>query len=69
MIGLFDGGMTDKLDQKQIDAVKTSINQEKVDKASQVAERIVKSLYIPKVINTRDSYEGVLIVRKDGFFL
>jgi len=69
MIGLFDGGMTDKLDQKQIDAVKTSINQEKIDKASQVAERIVKSLYIPKVINTKDNYEGVLIVRKDGFFL
>jgi len=69
MIGLFDGGMTDKLDQKQIDAVKTSINQEKVDNASQVAERIVKSLYIPKVMDTNDTYEGVLIVRKDGFFL
>ncbi len=69
MIGLFDGGMTKKLDEKQIDAVTTAINQETVDSPETVAERIVKSLYIPKVINTTNSYEGVLLVRKDGFFL
>ena len=69
MIGLFNGGMTDKLNQKQIDSVMTAINQEKIDDAKTVAERIVRSLYIPKVINTRDKEEGVLIVRKDGFFL
>ena len=69
MIGLFNGGMTDKLNQKQIDSVMTSVNQEKIDNADSVAERIVRSLYIPKVINTNDSDEGVLVVRKDGFFL
>ncbi|MDX2442291.1 MAG: SDR family NAD(P)-dependent oxidoreductase [Bacteroidales bacterium] len=69
MIGLFNGGMTDKLNPKQIDSVMTSVNQEKIDNANSVAERIVRSLYIPKVINTTDSDEGVLVVRKDGFFL
>ncbi len=69
MIGLFNGGMTGKLNQKQIDAVMTAINQEQIDDAKAVAERIVRSLYIPKVINTQDKEEGVLVVRKDGFYL
>lgn len=69
MIGLFNGGMTDKLNPKQIDAVMTSINQEQIENAEAIAEKIVRSLYIPKVINTTDIDEGVLVVRKDGFFL
>ena len=69
MIGLFNGVMTNKLDVKQIDAVMSAINQEKIENAPEVAERVVRSLYIPKVKNTSDSEEGLLAVRKDGFFL
>jgi hypothetical protein len=69
MIGLFNGGMTSKLDPRQIDAVMTAINQEKIENAPNVAERVVRSLYIPKVKNTTDIEEGLLVVRKDGFFL
>jgi hypothetical protein len=32
-----------------------------------IASRMVNSLYIPKVAQVRSHYEGVLVVRKDGY--
>ncbi|MBI5220136.1 MAG: SDR family NAD(P)-dependent oxidoreductase [Bacteroidia bacterium] len=69
MPAIISGGMTGELEEKHIAAAKMSINQYDDITKQEVAERIVKSLYVPKVLKVRDSYEGALIVRKDGYFL
>ncbi len=67
MPGIIDGGMTDKLDDKQKYNAMMSIGQEEVLLANDVAKRIVRSLYIPKVQKVVDKYEGALLVRRDGY--
>ncbi len=67
MIGLLDKGMVDKLTPKQQAAAMDSIGQKTLLNTSEVAERIVRSLYLPKVVGVKHSREGELIVRRDGF--
>jgi 3-oxoacyl-[acyl-carrier-protein] synthase-3 len=69
MPGLVSGGMANELEAKHIADAKMSINQEGDISIQEVAERMVKSLYIPKVLSVHDSYEGALLVRRDGFCL
>ena len=67
MIGLLDKGMVDKLNKKQQVAAMNSIGQKSLLNTADVADRIVRSLYLPKVIGVKHSREGELIVRRDGF--
>jgi 3-oxoacyl-[acyl-carrier-protein] synthase III/NAD(P)-dependent dehydrogenase (short-subunit alcohol dehydrogenase family) len=43
--------------------------QEKPISVNATAERIVSSLYIPKVLGTQNAYEGPMLVRRDGYVL
>ncbi|MEA1873781.1 MAG: SDR family NAD(P)-dependent oxidoreductase [Bacteroidota bacterium] len=43
--------------------------QEKPVSTQATAERIVSSLYIPKVLGTHNTYEGPMLVRRDGYVL
>ncbi|MDD4746599.1 MAG: SDR family NAD(P)-dependent oxidoreductase [Salinivirgaceae bacterium] len=67
MIGLLDKGMIDKLNPKQRILAMEDIGQSKLLNTNEVAERIVRSLYLPKVIGVEHSREGELVVRRDGF--
>lgn len=69
MLGLLDKGMVDKLTPKQQITAMNSINQKQLIDTHNVAERIVKSLYLPKVLEVTNSREGELIVRRDGYLL
>lgn len=65
--GIIDAGMADKLDEAQTNASMMMAGQKQLIPLNEIAERIVKSVYIPKVLKVRNSYEGVLLVRKDGY--
>ncbi len=65
--GVIDGGMTEVLNPEQINASMLAVGQEKLIPLKEIAGRMVKSLYIPKVAGVRSQYEGVLVVRKDGY--
>jgi 3-oxoacyl-[acyl-carrier-protein] synthase III/NAD(P)-dependent dehydrogenase (short-subunit alcohol dehydrogenase family) len=65
--GVIDGGMTEVLNAEQINASMQAVGQEKLIPLKEIAGRMVKSLYIPKVAGVRSHYEGVLVVRKDGY--
>jgi 3-oxoacyl-[acyl-carrier-protein] synthase III/short-subunit dehydrogenase len=67
MPGLINVGMMATLDVKQIAASMSAVNQKRILKAEEVAERVIKSLYQPKVFGLRNNYDGVLHVRRDGF--
>jgi 3-oxoacyl-[acyl-carrier-protein] synthase III/short-subunit dehydrogenase len=67
MLGLLSAGMVEKLNPKQQLAAMMSINQQRLLPAQEVADRIVRSLYRPKVANVHHSWEGDLIVRRDGY--
>lgn len=67
MIGLLDKGMVDKLSSKQQIAAMESIGQPELLNTAEVADKIVRSLYLPKVIGVKHSREGELIVRRHGF--
>jgi 3-oxoacyl-[acyl-carrier-protein] synthase III/short-subunit dehydrogenase len=67
MLGLLSSGMVDKLNPKQQLAAMMSINQQRLLPAEEVADRIVRSLYRPKVTNVNHSWDGDLIVRRDGY--
>lgn len=69
MPSVIDGGMAVELTQAHKDSAKMMVNQDENITAQEVAERMVKSLYIPKVLKVTDSYEGALLVRKDGYVL
>ncbi len=68
MLGLLNIGMVDKLNPKQQLAAMMSINQPRLLPAEEVADRVVRSLYRPKVANVQHSWEGDLIVRRDGYY-
>jgi len=65
--GVIDGGMTAVLNQAQINASMYAVGQKELIPLKDIANRMVLSLYIPKVSNVRSSYQGVLVVRKDGY--
>jgi len=65
--GVIDGGMTNLLNEAQIQASMLEVGQQELIPLNDIAERIVRSLYIPKVAKVRNTYEGVLVVRKDGY--
>ena len=67
MIGLLDKGMIEKLNPKQRIFAMENIGQKELLKTSEVADKIVRSLYIPKVLKVEHSREGELVVRRDGF--
>ncbi len=67
MIGLLDKGMVEKLNPKQQIQAMESIGQKELLDTPTVAERIVRSLYVPKVIGVKHAREGELVVRRDGF--
>ena len=69
MLGLLDKGMVEKLNPKQQIAAMESINQKELIHTNDVAERIVKSLYLPKVLGVHNSREAELIVRRDGYHI
>jgi len=65
--GVINGGMTAVLNQAQINASMYAVGQKELIPLKDIANRMVRSLYIPKVPNVRSFYEGVLVVRKDGY--
>ncbi len=65
--GIIDGGMTEVLNSTQINASMLAVGQEKLIPLKEIANRMVRSLYIPKVTKVRSHYNGVLVVRKDGY--
>lgn len=65
--GVIDGGMTSVLNPAQVNASMMAVGQDKLIPLPEIAERMVRSLYIPKVANVRSHYEDVLMVRKDGY--
>jgi acetoacetyl-CoA reductase len=67
MIGVMDGGMAELLTKDQIRKVMMSIGQKRLYSPEVTAERVVNSLIRPKIMNTYDTTEGVLLVRRDGY--
>lgn len=65
--GVIDGGMTEVLNPAQVNASMQAVGQQNLIPLAAIAQRMVKSLYIPKVANVRSHYDGVLVVRKDGY--
>jgi 3-oxoacyl-[acyl-carrier-protein] synthase III/NAD(P)-dependent dehydrogenase (short-subunit alcohol dehydrogenase family) len=68
MPGMVDGGMAKYLDEKQKQATMMAIGQKEATSLPVIAQRIVNSLYIPKVSGTNSTYEDVLTVRRDGYY-
>ncbi|UCH92146.1 MAG: SDR family NAD(P)-dependent oxidoreductase [Candidatus Aminicenantes bacterium] len=69
MPGIIEPGMANIRDESEIKAAMISINQQKIIDPREIAERIVKSLYLSKIKNVRDCYENMLLVRKDGYYI
>ncbi len=64
---IINTGMTNVLNNSQIRASMGAVGQTELIQPEQIAERMVKLLYIPKVANVRLEYQGVLTVCKDGY--
>ncbi len=69
MPGVVQTGMTTELNQKQVFMAMQQINQEEVLQADELADRIVKSLYLINVNKVDDSFENILTVRRDGYLV
>jgi len=67
MPGVVSGGMAASLNNEQRDAAIMAIGQRGVVTTQDIAERMVKSLYIPKVLNGFDTIENAMIVRRDSY--
>lgn len=67
MPGVVSGGMAKGLNDEQRDAAIMAIGQRGVVTTQDIAERMVKSLYIPKVLNGFDTHENAMIVRRDSY--
>lgn len=67
MPGIVETGMTEQLNPKQVFMAMQQINQEKLLTSNEVAERIVKSLYLIKVNKVDDTFENILTVRRDAY--
>jgi 3-oxoacyl-[acyl-carrier-protein] synthase-3 len=69
MPGIVETGMTMELNAKQAFMAMQQINQEDILQADEVADRIVKSLYLINVNKVDDSFENILTVRRDGYLV
>ncbi len=69
MPGIVDGGMARFLDDNQKNAGMMAIGQTQITSLEAIANRIVNSLYIPKVQGVNSYYEDVLTVRRDAYDL
>lgn len=69
MPSIMNGGISKKVNAKQIFRFMMSVGQEEALDLTITAKKIVKSLYIPKVENVQNSYENLMIVRRDGYKL
>ncbi|PKP10779.1 MAG: hypothetical protein CVU09_06105 [Bacteroidetes bacterium HGW-Bacteroidetes-4] len=67
--GILNGGMLRNIDSKALYQFAVEIGQEKPLEIDKTAERIVSSLYIPKVEGARHTYENAMVVRRDGYQL
>jgi len=67
MPGIVQTGMTEQLNSKQVFMAMQQINQEELLFADQVAERIVKSLYLININKVDDSFENIATIRRDGY--
>jgi 3-oxoacyl-[acyl-carrier-protein] synthase-3 len=67
--GILNGGMLRNIDPKALYQFAVEIGQEKPLEIAKTAERIVSSLYIPKVEGARHTYENAMVVRRDGYQL
>ncbi|MFO7879854.1 MAG: SDR family NAD(P)-dependent oxidoreductase [Bacteroidota bacterium] len=68
MPGIIDTGMVGKLNEAQKSASMLAIRQKELISAEEIADRIVKSLYLPKVHGVEARYEGALMVRRDAYY-
>lgn len=68
MPGLINGGMLRQLNNKQIASALIELQQNEPLSIIQIANHIVKSLYLPKLIGVTDTYEGVLLTRRHGYY-
>jgi 3-oxoacyl-[acyl-carrier-protein] synthase-3 len=67
MPGIINTGMASKLNEAQINASMLAIRQKELIAPEAIADRIVKSLYLPKVHGVEAKYEGALMVRRDAY--
>ncbi len=65
--GIIDGGMTSKLNEVQIAMSIQSIGQQALIPMDAIADRVFKSMFLPKVQGVQANYEGALMVRRDGY--
>lgn len=68
MPGIVDIGMTSQLNNIQQEAAMSQIGQKMLINPIDISSRIVKSLYLLKVLGVNDSYENNLIIRRDGYY-
>ena len=69
MPGVVEGGMTKQLNDKQIFNAMQSINQAQIISPKVLADKIVKSLYLLKVTEVKESFENMLTVRRFRYFI
>ncbi len=67
MPGIVNGGMAKYLSDDQKTASMMAIGQKTATPLELIAQRMVSSLYIPKVQGTHSSYEDLLTVRRDSY--
>jgi 3-oxoacyl-[acyl-carrier-protein] synthase-3 len=67
--GILNGGMLKNIDPKALYQFAVEIGQEKPLEIAETAQRIVSSLYIPKVEGTHHTHENAMVVRRDGYKL
>ena len=65
MLGVVNTGMAKQLNEKQVSQAMMAIGQKETKEAKDVANRIVKSLYIPKQLKVSICHENALVVLKE----
>ncbi len=69
MPAILDKGMSRNISTKIAFHFMMKNGQEKTVSTNATAKHIVSSLYIPKVLGTHNTYEGPMLVRRDGYVL
>ncbi|HKK69038.1 MAG TPA: SDR family NAD(P)-dependent oxidoreductase, partial [Bacteroidales bacterium] len=69
MAGILDKGSSRLIPEKHAFRFMIENGQEIPMSVKETAYRIVSSLYIPKVLNVQNTYEGPMLVRRDGYVL
>ncbi len=65
--GVIDGGMTSKLNKAQVAMSMQFIGQKALIPMRDISVRVFKSMFLPKVQGVQSTYEGALVVRRDGY--